>query len=107
MPTISFITEEQHQAELAALRAELRQEFRSLLRAHLPTEEEYVSTEVALRLAELKARSTLVMSARASQPGLKEEGKITYQKRGTKCLYLRSSCIDYAQRRHGQPALAA
>jgi hypothetical protein len=105
MPAFNFISEEQHLADMAALRAELQQEFRSLLRAHLPAEEEYVRTDTALRLADLKARSTLVMFARASEPGLKEEGKITYKKVGTTCWYLRSSCIDYAQRRHGQPAL--
>jgi hypothetical protein len=47
MPAFNFISEEQHLADMAALRAELQQEFRSLLRAHLPAEEEYVRTDTA------------------------------------------------------------
>jgi hypothetical protein len=100
MATITFVTPE----ELAALKQEV-DELRALFRAYVTTQEEWLPTDVALRTSGIKARSTLVMYKRASSPGVVEPGRITYKKEGVKCLYLRSSCIDYRQRKHGQPAL--
>ncbi len=102
MPAVSFVTPEEH---LAALRRIERLE--SLLGAYVATQQEWLSTDAALQTSGIKTRETLVKYARASQPGAQEAGRITYRKEGVKCLYLRSSCIDYAQRKIGQPALAA
>jgi hypothetical protein len=98
--TITFVTFEEHQA----LKAEVAQ-LRELLKAYVLTHEEWLPTEAALRAAGIKSRQTLVMFARASAPNAKEAGRITYRKDGTKCMYLRSSCIDYSQRKLGQPSL--
>jgi hypothetical protein len=100
MATISFVTPE----ELAALKQEVI-ELRELIRAYVTTQEEWLDTATAMRTTGIKARSTLAMYKRASRPGVVEPGRITYKKEGTKCLYLRSSCIDYRQRKHGQPTL--
>jgi hypothetical protein len=103
MPTIAFITPEQHAADMKALRAE----FLGLLTAYVTTQEEWLPTAAALRTAGIRTRETLVKYHRASAPNTDEPGRITYKKEGTKCWYKRSSCIDYAQRKLGQPALAA
>jgi hypothetical protein len=100
MATISVVTTE----ELEALRQEVI-ELRELIQAYVTTQEEWLNTAAALRTTGIKARATLVMAKRASRPGVEEPGRITYKKEGTKCLYLRSSCIDYRQRKFGQPAL--
>ncbi len=102
MPAISFVTPEQH-AE-ALLRIE---RLENLLGAYVSSQEEWLPTDAALKTSGIKTRETLVKYARASRPGTPEAGRITYRKEGVKCLYLRSSCIDYAQRKIGQPALAA
>lgn len=102
MPTLDLASGE----ELRAVKRELT-ELRQLLAAYVQSQEEWLDTAAALRAAGLKARSTLVEFARAMAPGVKQEGRITYKKEGTKCFYLRSSCIDYAQRKQGQPALAS
>jgi hypothetical protein len=39
-------------------------------------------------------------------PDKQEVGRITYRKHGRKCLYARTSCIDYAQRKLGRPTLS-
>jgi hypothetical protein len=87
MPTISFVTPEEHEA--------LKQEvaiLRSLLKAYVSSQEEWLDTAAALRVTGI-ARSTLTDYKRADAPGMTQEGRITYRKEGTKCLYLRSSCI--------------
>jgi hypothetical protein len=96
MATVSFVTPE----ELAALKQEV-DELRALIQAYMTTQEDWLPTDVALRTSGIKARSTLVMYKRASGPDKQEEGRITYKKQGTKCLYLRASCIDYARRKMG------
>jgi hypothetical protein len=102
MGSISFVTPEEHAAALLRI-----ERLEKLLVAYVQTQEEWLDTAAALRTTGIKARSTLVQFARAIAPGVKQEGRITYKKEGTKCLYARSSCLDYRQRRHGQPALAA
>jgi hypothetical protein len=100
MPTISFVSIEEHEAlkrEVAALR--------TLLSVYVHSQEDWLPTASALKVSGIKARSTLVQYARASAPGLQEPARITYCKQGVKCLYLRSSCIDYAQRKLGLPSL--
>jgi hypothetical protein len=100
MATISFVTPEEH----AALKQEVA-ELRALIRAYVTTQEEWLPTAAALRTAGIKSRETLVKYKRASGPNKQEEGRITYRKDGVKCLYLRPSCIDYYQRKLGQPTL--
>jgi hypothetical protein len=100
MATISFVTPEEH----AALKQEVA-ELRALIQAYVITQEEWLPTGAALRTAGIKSRQTLVKYKRASRPGKEEEGRITYIKDGVKCLYLRSSCIDYRQRKLGQVTL--
>lgn len=100
MATISYVTTEEHAAALQRI-----ERLEKLLGAYVSTQEEWLPTDSALRTAGIKTRQTLVQYARASSPHAKEPGRITYRKEGTKCLYLRSSCIDYAQRKIGQPAL--
>jgi hypothetical protein len=73
--------------------------------AYVSSQEEWLDTAQALRVSGIKTRQTLVTYARASAPDTKEPGRITYRKQGTKCRYARTSCIDYAQRKLGQPAL--
>jgi hypothetical protein len=102
MATLTFVTPEEHAAALRRI-----DRLEKLLEAYVETQEEWLDTAAALRATGIKARSTLVQFARAIAPGVQQEGRITYRKEGTKCLYARSSCIDYRQRRHGQPALAA
>lgn len=102
MATISFVTPEQHAAALQRI-----DRLERLLVAYVETQEEWLTTPQALRTSGIKTRETLVKYCRASGPQKKEQGRITYRKEGTKCLYLRSSCLDYAQRKLGQPALAA
>lgn len=103
MPTtIAFITAEEHEAAIH----ELRTEFRDMLGAYVTEHEQWVPTEQALALAKI-SRSTLVQFARASRPDTEEPGHITYRKEGTKSLYARSSCINYARNKRGLPALAA
>jgi hypothetical protein len=98
--TITYVTFEEHQA----LKAEVAQ-LRALLKAYILTQEEWLDTAAALRTTGIKARSTLVQHARASAPNKQEPSRITYCKDGVKCLYSRSSCIDYRQRKLGQPSL--
>jgi hypothetical protein len=100
MATLVFITPEEHAADMQRL----REEFFSLLQAYADTREEWLSTDVAMRTAGI-SRTTLTQQARASSPGIQESGRITYRKEGTKSLYSRTSCINYRQRRLGQPAL--
>lgn len=103
MPTVAFITPEEHEVAISELRAE----FRDLLGAYVNSHEQWLTTKQAMHAAGIKARSTLVEFARASAPNLEEPGRITYRKEGTKCLYARSSCIDYARNKRGLPALRA
>jgi len=102
MAILAFVTPEEHDAALQRI-----ERLEQLLRAYVSSQEEWLDTAAALRTTGIKARSTLVEYARAMAPGMQQEGRITYKKEGVKCLYLRSSCIDYRQRKHGQPALAA
>jgi hypothetical protein len=100
MATLAFITPEEHAADMQRL----REEFHSLLQAYVTTHEEWLPTDAAMRAAGI-SRTTLTQQARASAPGAHEPGRITYRKEGIKSLYSRTSCIDYAQRKRGQPAL--
>lgn len=93
MATIAFVTPEEH----AALKQEVA-ELRALIQAYVNSQVEWLDTTAATRVAGI-SRSTLVSYKRASRPGVQEEGRITYKKEGTKSLYLRSSCIDYRQRK--------
>lgn len=102
MPTIEFVTPEEH----AAL-AQRTERLEKLLEAYVSTQEEWLTTEQALKVSGIKTRETLEKYARASAPDTQEAGHITYRKQGAKCRYARTSCIDYAQRKLGQPALAA
>lgn len=103
MAAINLVTQEEHEAAISRL----REEFFSLLHAYAKDEDEWLDTAAALRTAKIKARSTLVEFARATAPDEQQHGRITYRKEGTKCLYSRASCISYAQRKQGLPALAA
>lgn len=102
MPLLAFVSPEEHAAALQRI-----ERLEKLLGAYVVSQEEWLDTAQALKATGIRARSTLVQSARALAPGVQQEGRITYKKEGTKCLYARSSCIDYRQRRHGQPSLAA
>lgn len=102
MPTIEFVTPEERAADLRRI-----ERLEKLLVAYVSTQEEWLPTDAALRTTGIKTRETLVKYARASAPGAEEPGRITYRKDGVKCLYARSSCIDYRQRKLGQPALRA
>jgi hypothetical protein len=103
MPTLDIITREEHEAALGRLRAE----FCTLLNAYVRQEDRWLDTEQALEKSRVRHRETLERYVRAVRPGIQQEGRITYRKVGRKCEYLLSSCIDYAQRKLGQPALAA
>jgi hypothetical protein len=103
MPTLDLITREEHEAALGRLRAE----FCTLLNAYVRQEDRWLNTEEALLKARVRHRETLERSVRAIRPGMQQEGRITYRKIGRKCEYLLSSCIDYAQRKLGQPTLQA
>jgi hypothetical protein len=100
MAIISFVTPEEHAAALLRI-----ERLERLLEAYVSTQEEWLPTAAALRTTGIKARSTLVQFARAPAPGMVQEGRITYKKEGAKCLYARSSCLDYRQHKLGQPAL--
>jgi hypothetical protein len=102
MPTLDLVTREE-----LAIRDRKIERLEKLLEAYVSSQEEWLDTATALRTTGIKARSTLADYVRADAPGTTQEGRITYKKEGTKCLYLRSSCIDYRQRKEGQPALAA
>lgn len=102
MSSVAFVTPEEHQAVVQRL-----ERLEKLFGAYVRSQEEWLPTELALVAAGVNRRETLVKYVRASAPGAQELGRITYRKEGTKCLYARSSCIDYAQRRLGQPALVA
>jgi hypothetical protein len=105
MASIEVISPEEFAAfrqELKALRTEVR-----VLRTYVITDEEWLPKEQAIPKAGLKTRDSLEKYARASGPNKKEPGRITWRKVGKKCLYLRSSCFDYAQRKLGQPPLVA
>jgi hypothetical protein len=78
-----------------------------LLDAYVSIHQEWLTTAQALKVSGIKTRETLEKYARASMPDTKQEGRITYRKQGTGCRYALTSCIDYAQRKLGQPALAA
>jgi hypothetical protein len=101
MATISFVTPEEH----AILKQEVA-ELRALIRAYVSSQEEWLTTEQALKVSGVKTRETLGRSVRASMPDKQEVGRITYRKHGRKCLYARTSCIDYAQRKLGRPTLS-
>jgi hypothetical protein len=103
MPTLNLMTREEHEADIRQLRAE----FCTLLNAYVRQGERWLNTEQALEKSQVRTRETLEKYVRAVRPGIQQEGRITYRKRGRKCEYLESSCIDYAQRKLGQPALAA
>ena len=102
MAAIQFVTPE----ELAAVKQELA-EVKALLQSHVIENDEWLPKEMAMLKAGLKTRDSLEKYARASRPEAQEAGRITYRKQGVKCLYLRSSCLDYAQRKLGQPAFRA
>ena len=101
MTIIAFVTPEEHATALCRI-----ERLEKLLEAYVNSQEEWLPTYQALKASGIKTRQTLVTYARASSPGQQQQGHITYRKEGTKCLYSRSSCIDYAQRKLGQPALA-
>ena len=100
MATLAFVTPEEHAAAVQRI-----ERLEKLLTAYVATQEEWLPTPMALAAAGVRTRETLVKYVRASAPGAKEQGRITYRKEGTKCLYARTSCIDYAQRKIGQPSL--
>ena len=102
MPTIAFVTPEERAADLRRI-----ERLEALLEAYVTGDEEWLPTAQALKKAGIKTRNTLEQHARASRPGAQEPGRITYKKQGKTCLYARSSCIDYAQRKLRQPALRA
>ena len=87
--------------ELAALPARLQlmeqrlaaQEAR--LGAFIASVDDDVDTRTALRLIGVKSRTTLIE--------LREAGRITYRKEGTRAVYSRASCIAY-KLRHTAPA---
>jgi hypothetical protein len=85
--TIAIVTPEEHAAALRRI-----ERLEKLLGAYVSSQDEWLPKEQAIRIAGLKTE---------------EPGHIKWRKTGAKCLYLRSSCIDYAQCRLGQPALAA
>jgi hypothetical protein len=99
MPTISFVSFEEHEAAIADLRAE----FRDMLGAYVTDHEKWLTTEEALKVAQI-SRATLALR-RASAPEKEEPGHITYRKDGVKCWYSRSSCVNYARNKKGLPAL--
>lgn len=103
MPTLDIITREEHEAAIR----QIRDEFCTLLNAYVRQEDRWLDTDEALAISRVRHRETLERSVRAIRPGIQQEGRITYRKVGRKCEYLQSSCIDYAQRKLGQPALAA
>ena len=100
MPSIDFVTPEERADDLRRI-ARLE----ALLEAYVQGDEQWLPTDQALTKAGIRSRETLEKHARASRPGTQEAGRISYKKEGKKCLYARSSCIDYAQRKLGQPAL--
>lgn len=100
MPSIDFVTPQEHAAALRRI-----ERLEQLVVAYVSSQAEWLPTAEALKVAGIRTRETLVKYARAVAPGIEQEGRVTYKKQGTKCLYLRSSCIDYAQRKLGQPAL--
>jgi hypothetical protein len=100
MAIISFVTPEEHAAALRRI-----ERLERLLDAHVVNNPQWLRTDDALEAAGVRSRETLVKYARASAPHKQEAGRITYKKEGVICFYLKSSCIDYAQRKLGQPAL--
>jgi hypothetical protein len=102
MATLAFVTPEEHAAAIRRI-----ERLERLLGAYVSSQEEWLTREQALRVSGIKTRETLEKYARASAPDAQEPGRITYRKQGAKCRYARTSCIDYAQRKLGQPALAA
>jgi hypothetical protein len=102
MATLAFVTPE----EFAAVKDELA-EVKSILRAYVNSQQEWLLTKQALATSGIKTRETLVKYHRATKPNAIEPGRIIFRKEGKICLYLRSSCIDFAQRKLGQPTLTA
>lgn len=103
--TISIVTPE----EFAALKEELglvKQEL-TVMRAYVTDNDDWLSTDQAVRKAGVKNRDILEKYARASRPNTDEAGRITWRKQGTKCQYRNTSCFNYAQRKLGQPTLTA
>jgi hypothetical protein len=100
MATISFVTPEEHAYALQRI-----EQLEKLFIAYIIEQDEWLPTDQAVRKAGIKNRDILEKYARASKPDAIEPGRVTYRKQGTKCLYLRSSCIDYAQRRCGHIAI--
>jgi hypothetical protein len=103
MPILDVITREEHETALARLEAK----FCTLLNAYVHKRDRWLDTQGALEVSGVLNRETLEKYKRAIRPGIQQEGRITYRKLGRKCEYLESSCVDYAQRKLGQPALAA
>jgi hypothetical protein len=100
MTSISYVTPEEYTTLLQRI-----DRLEKLLEAYVATQDEWLNTASALRVTGIKSRTTLVQFARASAPGIQENGRITYAKEGTRALYSRASCIDYRLRKLGQPAL--
>jgi hypothetical protein len=100
--TLSIVT-----AEDLAQRDARIERLEKLLEAYVSTQQEWLTTEQALKTSGIKTRETLEKYARATAPDIQQPGRITYRKQGVGCRYARTSCIDYAQRKLGQPALAA
>jgi hypothetical protein len=103
--TISVVTPE----EFAAFKQELvlvKQEL-AVVRAFVTDNDEWLTTDQAVRKAGVKNRDILEKYARASRPNTNEPGRITWRKQGAKCQYRNTSCFNYAQRKLGQPGLMA
>lgn len=103
--TIAIVTPE----DFAALRQELgmvKQEI-AVMRAFVTENDEWLTTDQAVRKAGVKNRDILEKYARASRPNTEEPGQITWRKQGAKCQYRNTSCFNYAQRKLGQPGLMA
>lgn len=103
--TIDIVTPE----EMAAFKQELglvKQEL-AVMRAFVTENDEWLTTDQAVRKAGVKNRDILEKYARAARPNTEETGRITWRKEGAKCQYRNTSCFNYAQRKLGQPGLIA
>jgi hypothetical protein len=103
--TISVVTPE----EFAAFKQELglvKQEL-AVMRAYVTENDEWLTTDQAVRKSGVKNRDILEKYARATRPNIEEPGRITWRKQGAKCQYRHTSCFNYAQHKLGQPTLTA
>jgi hypothetical protein len=103
--TIAIVTPE----EIAAIKQELglvKQEV-AVMRAFVTENDEWLTTDQAVRKAGVKNRDILEKYARAARPNTDEPGRITWRKQGAKCQYRNTSCFNYAQHKLGQPTLTA